>query len=173
MKMKTIIAALSVIVLAGCVPTRQVIKTTSVYNPEDAAYIHEEGNAVIEGQAFLRTMIGEVRTCAGARVYLLAVTEYSKERFRNLYGNINEGRSYVNNVDDPDPRYWKDWLHTVCDAEGDFRFTGIPPGEYFIAAGVWWQVPQGVYSSSTEGADLMKRIRITGTEGEPIRVLLH
>ena len=175
MKMKIIIVALSIIALAGCVspPTAPIIKTTSIYNPNDAAYIHEDGNAIIEGQAFLRTTIGEVRTCAGAEVRLIAVTEYSKERIRNLYGNIDGGRNYVSRSDDPDPQYVQDTLNTVCDAEGDFRFTGIPPGEYFVTTGVFWQVPRSAYSSSNEGAALMKRIRITGSEDESIRILLH
>ena len=175
MKMKTTIAILFVVALAGCMPAHQVIKTTSVYNPEDGAYIHEEGNAVIEGQAFLRTTIGEVRTCAGSEVHLIPVTEYSTERMQNIYGNIHGGRSlsYRSTVDEPDPLYLQDIRGTTCDAEGDYRFTSVPSGEYFVVVGVWWQVPQSAYYSSTEGANLMKRIRITDSENEPIRVLLH
>ena len=171
MKKKIIIAASIVIVFTGC---EQVIETTNAYNPSDAAYIHEDGDAVIEGQAFLRTVIGEVRTCAGSEVLLFPVTEYSSERMWITYGNISGGRSLTNQrPDDPDPRYWRDALYSMCDAEGDFRFTGVPPGEYFITSGVWWEAPQNAYYSSTEGADLMKRIKVTGTDDEYIRVLLH
>ena len=167
----TIIMALPIIALTGC--EQVIVETTSVYNPSDAAYIHEDGNAVVEGQAFLRTTIGEVRTCAGTKVTLFPVTEYSKERIQIIYGNIDGGRSMnYQKVNDPDPRYLQDTLSTVCDAEGDFQFAGVPQGEYFIISGVWWHVPRSSYYS-TEGANLMKRIRITGLEDEPIRVLLH
>ena len=175
MKMKTTIAILFVVALSGCVPpTALTMKTiTSKYNPDDAAYIHEDGNAVIEGQAFLRTTIGEVRTCAGTVVNLIAVTEYSKERIWSLFGNIDKGRNYINQVTDAPAQYWQDILKTVCDAEGDFRFTGIPPGEYFVTTAVLWQVPRSAYVSTNEGAALMERIQVTGSEDEPIRVLLH
>ena len=171
-KMKTTIAILFVVALAGCgAPALQVI--TNVYNPEDAAYIHEEGNAVIEGQGFLRTMVGEVRTCAGAKVYLIPVTEDSTERIYKLYGNINKGENSVNRVVDAPAQYYRDTRQTVCDAEGDFRFTGIPSGEYFVTTSIFWRVPQSTYYSSREGAHLMERIQITGSEEEHIRVLLH
>ena len=171
MKTKTTIIALLFIAFTGC---EQVIETTSLYNPNDAAYIHEDGSAVIEGQAFLRTVIGEVRTCAGSEVLLLPVTEYSAERMWITYGNISGGRSLEDQKpDDPDPRYWRDALYSMCDAEGDFLFTGVPPGEYFITSSVWWEAPQSAYYSSTEGADLMKRIKVIGTDDEYIRVLLH
>ena len=170
--MKTIVTALFFIALVSCVPTHQVIETKSVYNPEDAAFIHEDGNAIVEGQGFLRTTIGEVRTCAGSKVHLFPVTEYSVERMRNIYGNVIAGRSLNNqSVDAPDPRYVRDALETVCDAEGDFQFTNVPRGNYFIATGVWWQIP-GAYNP-LQGANLMKRIRIMGSEDEHIRVLLH
>lgn len=137
--------------------------------------MHGEGKTTVEGQAFLRTMVGEIRTCAGAEVFLIPVTSYSSERMHNIYGNTTGGRNLLLDrrvADEPDPRYWSAKRTTVCDAEGDFAFENVPDGQYFVATQVTWRVPTSQYSSRSEGGSLMKRVHVT-TGQDSVRVLLH
>lgn len=139
------------------------------YNPDDAAYIHERGQSVIEGEAFLRTLLG-LRTCAGLTVRLHPVTDYTTERFQHVYdggGGAVSGRRFQQGkygTLESEPRFYQDARKTVCRADGSFRFDGVPVGEYFVSAWVLDITERG-------GGVLMKRIHVT-TEDEIITVIL-
>ena len=172
-KSNTIIAAGLAAALGGCAPTPTVISTLTPYDPAEARHIHDTGMTTVEGQAFLRTTIGEVRTCAGREANLIPVTGYSRERMTNLYESTVQGYyfNYSLILDEPDPRYLRDSRDGICDAEGDFVFKNVPPGDYFIVTVVSWCVPTG-YGCSWQGGSLMRRIEVTGSEDAPMRVIL-
>lgn len=171
--------------LGGTEPTKPTVayKPTVPYNPDDAAYIHERGQSVVEGQAFARTRGGIVQTCAGLRVNLYPVTEYTWERFRHIFSVAAAGepnhptaavseerfrRGKYGNLEH-DPRFYQDNRDTVCGTDGGFRFAGVPVGEYFVVARVVWG--EGVRYLGKQGGVLMKRIQVT-TEDEIITVIL-
>lgn len=147
------------------------------YNPDDAAYIHERGQSVVEGEAFMRTRGGTVRTCAGLTVRLHPVTDYTTERFQHVFAgsvavseerfHLGRGGEYGNL--ESEPRFYQDARDTVCGADGNFRFAGVPVGEYFVVAWVVWG--EGVTYLGKQGGVLMKRIHVT-TEDEIITVIL-
>lgn len=109
--------------------------------PRKTAFVEAEyspyaqpGTGVIEGQAFLRTRGGEVRYGAGGDVNLNPVTSYSSEWWQRT---VLGGQPLT----DPDPRAARYHRVVRADGEGRFRFDSLPPGSYYIAAEVAWEVP--------------------------------
>jgi hypothetical protein len=91
------------------------------------------GPSSLHGQAFLKTVGGNVKTCAGARVLLLPATPYVDE----LLAKKNAGISV-----DADSRLKSYTRVTICDAQGNFSFAGLPAQRWYVATSVTWGVPQ-------------------------------
>lgn len=148
--MRTIFAVPAVFIAAACaqpVAAPQPIQIQSAFDPAEAAFIRSPGPNTIAGQAFLRQKGGGVVTCAGQTVMLIPRTQYSQERVMALYGTISApALNRTNNVSDPAPGYQDHMRTTTCDAQGNFRFEGVPDGRYFVNTVVSWSVgyrPQG------------------------------
>jgi hypothetical protein len=149
---------------------------TTQFDPSEIAWFNQPGNNTIQGNAVLRTVGGEVRTCAGLQAQLAPVSTYGSERIRTIYKN--DERGYVQALDlmefpSTDPAFSASIRTTTCDSQGNFIFERLPDGEYYVNATVTWGVPQvGYYSSytSTEGGILMQRVRVSG--GETRRIVL-
>lgn len=157
--------AVSFLVMAACAPQR--VPVNAVFDPQEAAFIQRSGNGVITGQAFMRQLGGNVVTCAGETMYLIPVTRYSTERIQIIYGNTQSGRSYVGGpvpIDAP-PEYSQYQKTSTCDAQGNFRFDQVPPGEYYLVGRVIWAA-----GSSPQGGSQMRRVRVA--PGQTQTVLL-
>ncbi|HEY3932619.1 MAG TPA: hypothetical protein VGM58_09660 [Verrucomicrobiae bacterium] len=91
-----------------------------------------KGTATITGQAFLKTVGGEVRYGAGDPVILTPVTPYTTEAMlaeRSLQ------------LPQTDPRLLK-YIHTVtADGNANFEFQDIPSGDYYIKCAIVWGAP--------------------------------
>jgi hypothetical protein len=86
------------------------------------------GDNGINGQAFLAQQDGSVVTCAGSRVLLLPATSYFREMFWHM---IVAGRD----AESPERTYpgLKTMIRrTECDAQGNFSFSEIPSGTWFM-----------------------------------------
>ncbi len=84
----------SCIMLLSCMPQirNKIIKLSCTFNPCEIRWFTEkQGNNTIKGQAFLRTIGGYIRTCAGYDVLLVPFSSYAKERILHLYGNTKRG----------------------------------------------------------------------------------
>ena len=93
---------------------------------EHEAYA-KPGENGISGQAFLRQEGDSVVTCAGSRVLLLPATDY----FREMIGHIVAGSE----PKPPEKTYpgLKGMIRrTQCDARGNFSFSEIPDGAWFV-----------------------------------------
>ena len=79
-----------VLILTSCAvaPTFQ---TQSTYDRDQVSWSFEEGTGKIEGDGFLMRRDGMLVKCAGQRVGLVPVSEYSIERFTFIYGTPNGG----------------------------------------------------------------------------------
>lgn len=176
--MKNIIA--STIMLAcvtGCAslappPPRQVALTTT-FNPQEVSWFRGTGHGSITGQAFFQTRGGQPRTCAGLEVELKPRSAYGDERLTAIYGNAKGGYSpalgaRVQFTPD-DPAYKEAAKTSICDAQGNFSFTGLPAGNYFLTAAVIWTIP-GQEFGPPQGGVLMKSVTLA--EGETKRVIL-
>ena len=86
------------------------------------------GENGLTGQAFLRQQGDSVVTCAGSRVLLLPATSY----FREAFWHLIVSRSEPDPPETPYPSLKSMIRRTECDAQGQFSFSEIPDGRWFI-----------------------------------------
>lgn len=171
--MKRVLITISLLLTLISCSKPKVITLNNEFNPKEAAYVLKNGNNTISGESFLKTRGGEVKTCAGEKVGLLPVNDYSKERLKYIYGNLNSGYSTFNHgfkFKKKYPLYFKYMRQTFCNSNGGFVFKNVPDGDYFVLTRVLWERPSG-YGLVTEGGFLMKRVKISGGEKKHIYVL--
>ncbi|MCR9274409.1 MULTISPECIES: hypothetical protein [unclassified Mameliella] len=166
---KVVFASLLTMATAGCMGRE--IETTVPFDPSEVAYINQRGSANIEGQAFFRQQGGGVVTCAGEEVSLMPAGKYTTQRMSQIYGNVNGGRinvlQGVNQKNLP-PQYLSMRRTSKCDAEGDFMFTNVANGDYYVITRVLWTVGNNIIP---EGGALAQRVSIRN--GHDVRVLLN
>lgn len=157
--MKRVLAAVAAAVTGGCVSVTQV-PMREQFDPAEAAYVLREGPHTVAGQSFMRTVGGEVRTCAGNDVDLVPATRYAAERMRILYGSdvsALKTASYVQSVPaSTDPEYVRLARSTKCDADGRFSFAKVADGTYYVITFVVWST--GEAYSMPQGGRQMRRV---------------
>lgn len=174
--MKKLIFAASLIsvMLCSCasiVPQQRKVTLSSTFSPSSVAWFNTKGTGSIEGQAFFQTRGGQPRTCAGLQIFLEPQSAYGDERLLAIYGSLNSGYvpaalTRVQFVPD-DPAYKQAMKTSVCDAQGNFSFTNLPPGKYYVVSVIAWNVP-GTYG--LDGGALMKSVSLDA--GDSKRVIL-
>lgn len=109
-------------------------QVTTPFSEQDFQPWTGSGPATVRGQAFLKTMGGDVKTCAGQKVILIPANAYGLE----LVQADKAGYSDVSNID---PRF-SNYVHqTICDAQGNFTFTDLPAQPWAVETSVLWHVP--------------------------------
>lgn len=148
---------------AGCATLQPVERMPF---PEDEYNaLPTTGTGTVAGQAFLKTVGGDVKTAAGNTVILNPVTSYSEQ----AYAAFSAGRQL--DPVEPDTRLYKYARTTTADGEGRFEFSNVPPGEYFIATSVVWQAPVGYRGTMrVQGGLVFKRVRVG--DGEAVKVII-
>lgn len=167
---KAIFASALLLTLAGCAalaprPPKEVTLQTT-FNPANVAWFNTQGTGEITGQAFVQTRGGNPRTCAGNKVGLFPQSAYGDERLTAIYGNASHGFLPIGSqgtkfTPDSDA-YHKTMKETTCDAQGNFAFTHLPAGNYFIITGVAWSTRGGV--SPDQGGGLMQSVTLKSGE---------
>jgi hypothetical protein len=152
--------------LAGCQTTAEAPVR---FDATAAAFIHQQGNARIDGHAFYRAETGRVIFAAGEHVWLVPVTAYSQARFAQLYGNSKYARAQFFPAASNDPDYAKYTRSTKAESNGRFSFERVAPGEYFVSTSVTW-TPEGSVLQS--GGAIYERVTVTGKEQGPIKVIV-
>jgi hypothetical protein len=144
-------------------PAAGPVTLTAPFRVEEVSFVKQPGEATVSGTAALRLADGTSKSCAGFNVELLPVAAYSSERIARTYGNTREGQILL---EQNPPRFTPDvkeyhelLLKSVCDAKGQFRFSQVPAGEYFIMAFIIWDDTSSATPRKTGGA-VMKRIRV-------------
>jgi hypothetical protein len=158
-------AAIALGVLVGCVRTETM---TSTFDASEAAFIEQAGTSTIHGQAFLKTVGGEVRYGAGNQIILIPQTAYARERIAKLYGQSKCNAGGVK-FDSDDPSYMRMVRQTKANGEGRFKFENIAAGSYFVVTQLTWGVP-GQYGVSTTGCNLYEQVSVR--PGETVEVLI-
>ena len=124
--------ALLATLLAACqTAPAQLAPRRAVFVEAEYAPFAGTGSSSIEGQAFMRTRGGGVRYGAGCTVACNPATSYSTEWYeRHVLGGERLAAH---------DRRTEPYLRTtVADAEGRFRFDGLPPGDYYLACQIVW-----------------------------------
>jgi hypothetical protein len=118
----------------------------------------QKGKNTIKGQGFLRQQGGGVVTCAGEDVNLLPATPY----FRELLIIYKSGKKPMGDID---PSFKTIRRQTKADAQGNFTFTDLPDGNWFVSTKVRW-----IVAGERQGGGLIKEVRVSN--GETKQVLL-
>ena len=159
------------LLLAGCATVApQTVAAT--FDPAEVAWFNRTGSNAIEGNAVMRTVGGEVRTCAGGDANLIPVSTYADERMLKMFGNTSGGLLSARtgfSWSSTDPRYKAASRTVTCDSLGNFRFDRLPDGDYYVTARVVWGVPNQ-YFTSWQGGYVMRRVTLRG--GETMRLVL-
>ena len=135
------------LLLGGCASSPPPQPRLAVFAEAEYAPYVGKGTSAIEGEAFMKTMAGDVKKGAGCKVSLNPVTAYSTEWYERI---VLAGQT----LEAPDPRAFTYRREAVADSEGRFRFEQIPAGEYYVACMIIWhyfqpyqgQVPTGGYT---------------------------
>lgn len=155
------LALTAVAFLAACVavPTQQVELS---YAEEAFAPYKVKGAGVVSGQAFLRQQGGGVVVCAGEPVLLLPAVgpikeaaDLSRRGIRPVAGDKSVGETLRGNG--ADPRFADVVRRTQCDAQGNFKFTALPAGDWIVYTRVRW-----IIADLQQGGDLLADVRTTG-----------
>lgn len=112
-------------------------------------WANHDGTANIRGQGFMRTVGGQIITCAGNHVYAVPDTKGSKGmlaayQLASVDSQDSEGISA--NETGVSEKYMKHIRQTSCDAQGNFLFNNLPEGRWSISTSVNWMagtLPQG------------------------------
>jgi len=158
------------LLLSGCMAVeKEIMITKSFFNENEVEWFKEEGNNTVKGSALLRQSGGGVVTCAGNAVTATPFSTYALERMTLIYNNSQQGykglASATKQIDQGAPAYLEMAEETLCDAQGYFKFSNLPEGEYFLTTEVSW-----VIANRIQGGYLMKRISVSG--GETVEVVL-
>jgi hypothetical protein len=166
-----------VILLAGCVtaPTPPTWETSTAAKEAEYAPFLAQGSCGLTGQAFLNKANGDTVKAAGSTVTLDPATTVGTEWWHKA------GVFWVfKDQKPPSAAFEKARRSTIADADGRFRFTCLPAGNYYLRTEVTWEIagryqaePWGtVYvSPSTQGGLLGQLITVQSAEQDPI--ILH
>ena len=138
--------------LVACTAPSQVpYALTTPYSEADFRPSGGPGPASVTGPAFMKTVGGEVRTCAGEDVALFPATAYNRE----IVQSIRQGHENLSNRNPATDAYVR---HATCDAQGNFAFAGVPAGTWFVWGNVNRDVP-GDYGGH-QGGRLIKEVTV-------------
>ena len=149
--------------LAGCETPSQPTKTA--FDPAAYAPYQQAGTGKISGQAFLKTVGGDVKFGAGDEVTLSPATEFFKELMAFNAQGINPSTL----TDAVSKEVMSHSRKATADGNGNFEFTGLPAGEYALEVVITWQVPSQIGLQGTGG--LVSKL-VTVGDGESVRVVL-
>lgn len=158
-----VIIGLGAAVLAACAPTPAPAPIgpaggiSSSFSAADFAWSAQPGAAAVEGRVAY-SQDGQAYGCAGS-VGLIPETPYTRHRFLRLYESLDRAavpagvvRSRSGGEASADYRAYE--RSTTCDAQGRFRFDGLPQGGWFVIAPV-----------RAGGGDLVVLMRRVQTDG--------
>lgn len=129
------------------------------FDPATAQYIDGLGTGSISGRTFLAgTFSGKF-----ANLQLIPVTAYSMEYMKILFDG---DKAYykpvvISNVDSNFRRYQR---RTRADDKGNFTFSGVPAGEYFVYSQLLEdRTGVALYERVSIGKGQKLRVDVTGT----------
>src|SRR4051812_2922499 len=93
------------------------------------------GTGALVGQASMVNRVGAVVKASGRIVFLDPATTVGQEWW-NEAGKIWAHRSQT----PPSPSFGKARRKTKADAQGKFKFSGLPAGKYYVSAEITWKV---------------------------------
>lgn len=130
------------------------------FNSEEYKKYETTGAASIIGQAFTKTLGGDVKYGAGNEIKLFPITSYSTE----AWDRAIIGGELLEPSDENSNKYTK---VTIADGQGNFKFKNLPPGDYYIYCVITWQVALSGKLTMTGGI-VGSKIKIEENENKEI-----
>lgn len=148
---------LPLVPLAGC---------ASYATANDAPGLQRGPNTITGHAQLFYSASGYVRDCDGEDVYLVPVTPDSSTRMTSAFGSPAGGYVSGRRLEDLLSATDRALVRSVeCTDGGQFRFTAIPDGQYFVLGRILWLIGHG-----QNMANLMSMVSVTN--GETIDVEL-
>jgi hypothetical protein len=139
------------------------VQLKNTFNIDDVKWVKTPGNSSIYGKAFLKLKNNESKGCAGFGVELLPAAKYSNERIFKTYSNNDHGQILMEDNPPkftPDAKEYHDMvIKTKCNANNEFSFKNITPGEYYVIGFIIWDVNENGKPVKT-GGGVMKKVTV-------------
>ncbi len=150
--------------LTGC--AAQTVMVQAPFDAEQAAALVKPGVNIISGSALIRQNGGGVVTCAGLPILLVPKTAYASERIKAIYGNTQRGHNPAHRAIQFEPdvqSYGRLQRNTLCDAQGNFSFSDVADGSFYVIANITWNV-----GGSIQGGGLMQAVTVSGGASQEV-----
>ena len=151
------------LIFAASAVAGEPVKLDSKFNIDEVSFVKTPGSSTVAGKAFLKLADGTLKGCAGFNIELLPVGAYSLERITKTYGNDRQGQILLEQNPPkftPDvPEYHDLLIKGACDPRGEFVFSAVPAGDYFVIAFIIWDDVSGPAPRKT-GGGVMKRVHV-------------
>lgn len=139
-----------------------LVEVKSPWNDEEVAWFRTTGSGSIQGNAKFISKGGVTRFGKDFTVELQPYSKYTEERLTHIYHAERSGSVHVEDgvpKFTPDPEGYHATKKATCDAEGNFAFTDLPAGEYYLIAFMLWD---------ETGGGLMQRVTLAENESVSI-----
>ncbi|ELR73629.1 hypothetical protein C900_02714 [Fulvivirga imtechensis AK7] len=149
------------------------VPVMSDFNSDEVGWFKNSGNSVIKGSAKFKSKTGEIRFGKEFRIELMPVAAYTEERLNKIYGSKNTGYVYLEDGVPkfiPDPAGYHETIKTMCDENGEFEFTNLPKGEYYVIAFMIWDSETSEETTRKTGGGMMQRLALTDGESKVIEM---
>lgn len=123
------------------------------------------GSASIFGQAFLRTVGGDVKVAAGSTVTLDPFTSYSHHWWHQA-GKWWARRSVI----PPEAIFSNARKVATADADGRFGFEGLAAGRYYVRTQVTWETGAYRFVNDTQGGLIWQLVHVE--DGQKAEIVL-
>lgn len=158
--------------LVGC--QRTVVKPVNTFDATATQYALAKGNSTITGQAFAKTVGGDIKLAAGNKIMLLPLTPYLEELLK-----LKANKGALTDIDaNPDVINYK--RETIADASGRFKFENLKTGKYYLETDISWGVPNvqcvknlGCYNTTQTTGGTLTGLAVITQDRQTIEVILQ
>ncbi|MBQ4802129.1 hypothetical protein J8L88_04620 [Aquimarina sp. MMG015] len=141
------------------------IKIKSEFIEENVKWFNNEGSSSIKGIAKFKSKNGDIGFGKDFRIELNPYSAYTKERLNHIYENDDSAYVYIEDGIPkfvPDPEGYHNTRKAMCNEKGEFEFTGLPAGEYYVIAFMLWD---------ETGGGIMQHIKLSDNETRVIEMI--